>query len=59
MVLDILTRHYNVVLEMFSEKYDLVGRLLKPGEQPTNYSDEEEESPAVVPAGTGDKPKDD
>ncbi|XP_022914556.1 membrane-associated progesterone receptor component 1 [Onthophagus taurus] len=28
----------------FREKYDLVGRLLKPGEEPTNYSDEEEET---------------
>lgn len=27
----------------FREKYDLVGRLLKPGEEPTNYSDEESE----------------
>lgn len=26
-----------------SEKYDLVGKLLKPGEEPTNYSDEEPE----------------
>jgi len=25
-----------------SEKYDYVGRLLKPGEEPANYSDEEE-----------------
>jgi membrane-associated progesterone receptor component len=28
---------------VFTEKYDYVGRLLKPGEEPTNYSDEEEE----------------
>ncbi|XP_030768161.1 membrane-associated progesterone receptor component 1-like [Sitophilus oryzae] len=28
----------------FNEKYDIVGRLLKPGEQPTNYSDEEDET---------------
>ncbi|XP_067012537.1 membrane-associated progesterone receptor component 1 isoform X1 [Anabrus simplex] len=27
----------------FKEKYEYVGRLLKPGELPTNYSDEEEE----------------
>ncbi|CAH0717432.1 unnamed protein product, partial [Brenthis ino] len=27
----------------FREKYDLVGKLLKPGEEPTNYSDEETE----------------
>ncbi|CAO1417580.1 unnamed protein product [Diamesa tonsa] len=25
------------------EKYDIVGKLLKPGEQPTNYSDEDDE----------------
>lgn len=43
------------VIELFIviEKYDYVGRLLKPGEQPTNYSDEEDE-----PA-SGDKSKDD
>lgn len=28
---------------IFLEKYEYVGRLLKPGEVPTNYSDEEEE----------------
>ncbi|XP_058826846.1 membrane-associated progesterone receptor component 1-like [Topomyia yanbarensis] len=28
----------------FKEKYILVGRLLKPGEQPTNYSDEDEDT---------------
>lgn len=27
-----------------TEKYDYVGRLLRPGEKPTNYSDEEDES---------------
>lgn len=27
----------------FVEKYDLVGKLLKPGEKPTSYSDEEDE----------------
>lgn len=27
----------------FSEKYDYVGRLLKPGEQPRDYSDTEDE----------------
>lgn len=30
----------------FSEKYDLVGRLLKPGEVPRNYSDEEDDQPS-------------
>jgi len=34
----------------FKEKYELVGRLLKPGEQPTSYSDEDDE-----PAGSSDK----
>jgi len=29
--------------EQFKERYDYVGKLLKPGEAPTNYSDEEEE----------------
>ncbi|XP_040174867.1 membrane-associated progesterone receptor component 1-like isoform X2 [Anopheles arabiensis] len=29
----------------FKEKYYLVGRLLKPGEKPTNYSDEDEDTP--------------
>ncbi|GAB6027260.1 hypothetical protein CHUAL_001545 [Chamberlinius hualienensis] len=28
----------------FSEKYDYVGRLLKPGEEPAEYSDEEDQS---------------
>lgn len=27
----------------FSEKYEFVGKLLKPGEAPTSYSDEEED----------------
>ena len=30
-------------LVFFLERYDYVGKLLKPGEAPTNYSDEEEE----------------
>jgi len=34
----------------FKEKYELVGRLLKPGEQPTSYSDEDDE-----PTGSSDK----
>ncbi|EZA49922.1 hypothetical protein DMN91_012020 [Ooceraea biroi] len=29
--------------EQFKERYDYVGKLLKPGETPTNYSDEEDE----------------
>lgn len=28
---------------LFAERYDYVGKLLRPGEVPTNYSDEEEE----------------
>ncbi|XP_049862260.1 membrane-associated progesterone receptor component 1-like [Schistocerca gregaria] len=41
----------------FKEKYEYVGRLLRPGEQPTNYEEEEEED---VPndAQTDTKPKD-
>lgn len=37
-----------------SEKYILVGRLLKPGEEPNNYSDEDEDSPndASTPSAT-------
>jgi len=39
----------------FTEKYDYVGRLLRPGEEPTNYSEEEEEGSQQEPA---EKPKD-
>lgn len=46
--------HYNRTL-VFSEKYDYVGRLLRPGEEPTNYSEEEEEGSQQEPA---EKPKD-
>lgn len=28
-------------LSFISEKYDYIGKLLKPGEAPTDYSDEE------------------
>lgn len=38
----------------FKEKYILVGRLLKPGEQPTNYSDEDEDTPNESTTPTGD-----
>lgn len=31
------------VIFIILEKYELCGRLLKPGEQPTNYSDDDEE----------------
>lgn len=30
---------------VFTEKYEYVGRLLRPGEEPTSYSDEEDETP--------------
>ncbi|XP_059617483.1 membrane-associated progesterone receptor component 1 [Phlebotomus argentipes] len=39
----------------FKERYIFVGKLLKPGEQPTNYSDEDEEGPSDKSA---EKPKD-
>lgn len=51
---------HNIIF--FLEKYDFVGRLLKPGEQPTNYSDEEDEQPSVTaeqPSVTAEKKKDD
>lgn len=41
----------------FKEKYILVGRLLKPGEQPTNYSDEDEDTPnESTPTGDSSTP---
>lgn len=44
---------------VFLEKYEYVGRLLKPGEQHTNYSDEEGEEEKVEEAAnaSGDKIK--
>lgn len=33
-----------------AEKYEYVGRLLRPGEEPNSYSDEEEESSESVKA---------
>jgi membrane-associated progesterone receptor component len=30
--------------EQFNERYPVIGKLLKPGEEPTNYSDDEEET---------------
>ncbi|GLV37110.1 membrane steroid binding protein [Carabus blaptoides fortunei] len=39
----------------FKEKYDLVGRLLKAGEEHRNYSDEDDENAALA---AGDKSKD-
>uniref|UniRef100_A0A336MQC6 CSON001928 protein n=1 Tax=Culicoides sonorensis TaxID=179676 RepID=A0A336MQC6_CULSO len=43
------------------KKYDLVGKLLRPGEEPTHYSDEEEDSPNDASTkstiGTTDKEK--
>lgn len=44
---DLNTTEMNSILEweeQFKERYDYVGKLLKPGEAPTNYSDEEDES---------------
>ncbi|KAK0082059.1 hypothetical protein PV325_011142 [Microctonus aethiopoides] len=43
---DLNTTEMNSILEweeQFKERYDYVGKLLKPGEVPTNYSDEEDE----------------
>lgn len=34
--------NFNIVLIFFLEKYDYVGRLLKPGESHSYYTDEEE-----------------
>ncbi|XP_060530516.1 membrane-associated progesterone receptor component 1 [Cylas formicarius] len=44
---DLTTMEMDSVREwesQFNDKYEYVGRLLKPGEVPTNYSDEEDES---------------
>lgn len=47
-------RWTKLILLSISEKYILVGRLLKPGEEPNNYSDEDEDSPndASTPSAT-------
>lgn len=34
---------YVIFVCFITERYDYVGKLLKPGEAPTNYSDEEDE----------------
>lgn len=47
--------YIKLIIYYFSEKYDYVGRLLKPGEAPNNYSDEEEEATSTE---TSEKPKD-
>jgi membrane-associated progesterone receptor component len=39
----------------FTEKYDLVGRLLKPGEEPADYTDTEEEHGTSVLSGSKSK----
>ncbi|KAK3852940.1 hypothetical protein Pcinc_035669 [Petrolisthes cinctipes] len=42
---DLSSMQMDSVLEwemQFTEKYDYIGKLLKPGEQPTEYSDEED-----------------
>lgn len=45
--------------EQFTDKYDFVGRLLKPGEEPTSYSDEEDgdqtDEPQSASTATTDK----
>ncbi|XP_061386230.1 membrane-associated progesterone receptor component 1-like [Musca vetustissima] len=44
---DLTAMEMDSVLEwemQFKEKYDLVGKLLRKGEQPTNYEDEEEDT---------------
>lgn len=35
-------RRTNVCFSVVSEKYDYVGRLLKPGDEPSEYTDEED-----------------
>ncbi|XP_004518907.1 membrane-associated progesterone receptor component 1 [Ceratitis capitata] len=48
---DLTAMEMDSVLEwgmQFKEKYPLVGKLLRKGEQPTNYDDEEEDSNEVV-----------
>lgn len=45
-----------------TDKYDFVGRLLKPGEEPTSYSDEEEGEQTDEPTqntGNSERSKDD
>ncbi|CAM9172722.1 unnamed protein product, partial [Bubo scandiacus] len=32
----------------FKEKYDCVGRFLKPGEEPSEYTDEEDSPPRIM-----------
>ena len=43
---------------MLLEKYELVGRLLKVGEQPTNYSDEDDEPGSSDKSGGEEKQSD-
>ena len=50
---NVIHSRYEEINFWFTEKYDYVGRLLKPGEKPTDYSDTEEEQ------SMGDKSKDD
>jgi hypothetical protein len=38
------SKTHGIILNCLTEKYDVVGRLLKPGEEPTNYSDDEEDT---------------
>lgn len=43
----------------FNEKYLVVGKLLKPGEEHTSYSDEEDESTAAALAADAEQSKKD
>ena len=51
-------RQYLIPLSLFySEKYDLVGKLLKPGEDPKRYSEESEDDSEVTSVDENDKDK--
>jgi len=45
--------------EQFTDKYEFVGRLLKPGEEPSNYSDEEDAEATDEPQAKSERNKDD
>lgn len=42
-----ITNHMKLIMsnQLIAEKYEYVGRLLRPGEEPNSYSDEEDDSP--------------
>lgn len=50
-----LKRNYLKFFFIFVEKYELVGKLLKPGEQATNYSDLEDEPGSSDKSGAEEK----